>query len=316
MAVAFSVFIQVLIMFILIGTGYLSYKIKMLSEETGAQLSNFLLMIVSPCVILKAFNINFDKNLAVGLLISTGLAVITHLTGIIASKLFIRKNSENKDYILERFATVYSNCGFMAIPLIMAILGDRGVFYSSCYIAVFNIFQWTHGVVSMDSSKAKINILKILLSPPIISIAIGLIIFIFSVKLPSFISQPIKFISDLNTPLAMVITGIYIARTNILSSFLEKKIYRVSFLKLLLIPAVMIFIFMFFDKNNESLVIIATANLIAAACPSAASTLMMGRRFNLNAEYASQIVTVTTLLSIITLPIVLWLMSLTMGILK
>ena len=302
---ALNVFIQVAVMFIIMSIGILCYKKKMISENTGAELSKFLLMIVNPCVILHAFQIEYKPELASGLLISALLAVLSNTIGVIIATLFIRKNPERKEYIVERFAIVFSNCGFMGIPLIQAVVGDIGVFYASTYVAVFNLFTWTYGVSIMKGNMNVKDIIKVLTSAPIISIVIGIVIFIFSVELPVIIQKPIEFIAALNTPVAMIVTGIYLARTNIKAALKNIRIFVVSVLRLLVVPAVMLFVFVFIDAENEVFTSLLVANMIATACPTASSTLMMSRMFERNAEYASMIITVSTLFSIITIPIVM-----------
>ena len=302
---ALNVFIQVAVMFIIMSIGILCYKKKMISENTGAELSKFLLMIVNPCVILHAFQIEYKPELLNGLVISAILAVVSNTLGVIIATLFIRKNPERKEYIVERFAIVFSNCGFMGIPLIQAVVGDIGVFYASTYVAVFNLFTWTYGVSIMKGKMSLKDIIKVLTSAPIISIVIGIAVFIFSIKLPLVIGKPIEFISSLNTPLAMIVTGIYLARTNIKSALKNVRIFIVSALRLIVVPAVMLVIFIFIGAENEIFTSLLIANMIATACPTASSTLMMSRMFERNAEYASMIITVSTLFSILTIPVVM-----------
>lgn len=311
---ALNVFIQVAVMFIIMSIGILCYRKKMISENTGAELSKFLLMIVNPCVILSAFQIEYKPELASGLVISLILAIISNTLGVIIATLFIRKNPERKEYIVERFAVVFSNCGFMGIPLIQAVVGDIGVFYASTYVAVFNLFTWTYGVSIMKGKMSLKDIIKVLISAPIISIVVGIAIFLFSIKLPVIIAKPIEFISALNTPLAMIVTGIYLARTNIKNALKNVRIFIVSALRLLIVPAVMLAIFVFIDASNELFAALLIANMIATACPTASSTLMMSRMFERNAEYASMIITVSTLLSIITIPVVMMIFDKVSGI--
>lgn len=302
---AFNVFIQVAVMFIIMSIGILCYKKKMISENTGAELSKFLLMIVNPCVILHAFQVEYKPELLNGLVISALLAVISNTLGVIIATLFIRKNPERKEYIVERFAVVFSNCGFMGIPLIQAVVGDIGVFYASTYVAVFNLFTWTYGVSIMKGKMSAKDIIKVLTSAPIISIVVGIVVFLFSIKIPVIIGKPIEFISSLNTPLAMIVTGIYLARTNIKDALKNVRIFIVSAIRLLVVPAVMLVVFVFIGAENDVFTSLFIANMIATACPTASSTLMMSRMFEKNAEYASMIITISTLFSILTIPLVM-----------
>lgn len=310
MGILSTVSVQVGIMFLLMAVGFICYKIGMISNQTGEQLSEILLMVVIPAVIIDAFQIEFNKQMAKGLAISFFLAVIAHFVGIFIAKIFISK--KNKNYKVQRITSIYGNAGFMGIPLISAILPENGVFYASTFIAVLNIFIWTHGIMLMDGKVKAKEALKALKSPPIISILIGIPLFLASIKLPQIIGSTISYIANLNTALAMFVTGIYIAKTNLLNAFADKKIYKISFLKLILQPLVMIIIFMFLNVSNEYKTIMI-ANIIATGCPTATATLLLANRYKASPEYASKIIATTTLYSVITLPVIIFIGNKTMG---
>lgn len=312
MGVSSIVLSQVLIMFLLIGVGFFCYKKKMISEQSSAQLSGILLSIVTPALIINAFQIKFDENLLKGLIISLSLAIVSVIIGIIVSTLTIRKNPENHDYKVERFACVYSNSGFMGIPLIASVLPENGVFFASVYIAVFNVFVWSHGITVMKGKFTRNDIKKVLTSAPIISVIIGILLFVLQIRLPNVLGSTIEYIVNLNTPLAMIITGVYIAKSNLLTAFTNKKIYKIVIIRLLLIPLIMVALFMFFNITPEFRTIMI-ANLIATACPTAAITLLFATKFDTNPEYASKIIAVTTLFSIVSIPIIMFVMEKTAG---
>ncbi len=307
MTVALNVLFQVVVMFILMGVGFICSKKRILDEKAAAQMSSLLLIVVSPCVILKSFQIDFDKDMAFGLLISLSLAVIVSFVGIAVGAVFIHTKDEEVKTV-EKFSIVYTNCGFMAIPLIQAVLGSNGVFYASVFIAAFNVFLWTHGVITMKKGVSPKEILGALKSPSILAIGVGLILFLFSLRLPSVINEPIDYISSLNTPLAMIVTGVYVAKANLVKAFANKRIYFVCLLRLAVVPIIMIPVYFLF-KGIVGAETIITANFIAAACPTASAALMMAARYNRATEYASQIITVTTLLSVISLPLMVFLMK-------
>lgn len=299
---------QVIIMFLLIGVGFVCYKIKMINEETASQLSELLLMIVTPAVIIKAFQIEFRADLAKGLVLSLLLAIVTHIVGIVISMIMVHKQPTGKEYSVERFACVYGNAGFMGIPLIAAILPENGVFFASAFIAVFNLFIWTHGVTIMTGKFSPKDFLKVLKSPPIIGVVIGLLFFVFSIKLPSVVGSAVGFIADLNTPLAMIVTGIYIAKSNLLTAFTDLKIYKVALARLIIIPIIMVGIFTLFKITPERETILI-ANLLASACPTAATTLLLATKFRAGPEHASKIIAATTVFSVATIPVIMFLFN-------
>lgn len=314
MNIAITVLTQVAIMFLLILVGVFCYKKEIINEEAGTQLSEILLMLVTPAVIINAFQIDYNPSLAKGFGMSLAFAALSHIVGIILSFVFIRKDDKNRQFSVERFGTVYGNASFMGIPLIAAVLPENGVFYASAFIAVFNIFLWTHGVTVITGKASLKELLKVLKSPPIIGIILGLFMFFFSIRLPSVIGSTVSFIADLNTPLAMIVTGIYIGKINIFSAFTDKKMYRVLVLKLIALPLVMIGIFMFINAAGENKTVM-TANLLATACPTAATTLLVATKYRVGPEHASKIIAVTTVFSIITMPVIMYIFDRTAGLL-
>ncbi len=312
MNITLTVLSQVTIMFLLIGVGLYCYRKEILNEETAGQLSEILLMIITPAVIIRAFQIEFNPSLAKGLVVSCVLAVLSHLTGILISVLLVRKQKGKKEYKVERFACVYGNASFMGIPLIASVLPENGVFFASAYIAVFNIFIWTHGVTLISGKFSPKELLKVLKSPPIIGVFLGLIMFFASFRLPHVIGSSISFIADLNTPLAMLVTGIYIAKSKLLTAFTDLKIYKVALSRLLFIPAIMILLLMFVSVTTD-LKPVFIANILASACPTAATTLLIATKFRAGPEHASRIIAATTVFSVITIPLIMLMMDKLIG---
>lgn len=299
---------QAVVMFILLFFGFFLYKRKMLSDESTKQLSAITLSIVNPIVIFNSYMMDFDTTLLVGLGIATGLAVIAHLALIAASSIAVRKGRKN--FEIERFAIIYSNCAFMGIPLIDATFGSEGVFYLTGFITVFNLFMWTHGTIMMSGSKtsgfrdtAK-SIGKVLLSPAIIAIALGMIFFFAGLRLPDIVQTPLNYIGSLNTPLAMIVSGATIAKAGLLRGFRCSRVYFILLFKLILVPAVLTLAFVPLAKLGVSMTVINTI-LIAASAPTASATIMFSYRHGKDEAYASGHFAVSTIASMVTMPLVL-----------
>jgi len=296
--------IQVLVMFILIGVGYFFAKKDWISSQGSSEINKLLLYAVTPCLLISTYNRPFDRDLFEVLLKTFILAVISHILAIIVSFIFIRgKEPRNK---LERFAVMFSNGGFMGIPLVSALIGSDNIILASVYVMVFNLTQWTVGVLILTGrSSVKDTLKKIILNPGVISILIGQILFIFSIKLPSPVSTAIGFIANMNTPIAMILVGTYMARTKILPYFANPRVYYISFLRLIVIPLLMIPVYLVFPANNFS----TTANFVASACPIAALAAMFPANYGYEPDYGTGAVTVSTILSVITIPLVTLLFS-------
>lgn len=156
------VFGQVLSLFIMIAVGFCLYKVKFIDDTGAAQMTDLLLYAVTPCIVINAFDMEFDPQVAVEIAIFavTGAAVM--FFGMLAGMLIFRGRDENACAV-QRFAMVFSNCGFMGIPLAEAICGDEGVLYASIFMSIFNLFQWTYGVTIMSGEKLSVK--KVILNP-------------------------------------------------------------------------------------------------------------------------------------------------------
>lgn len=290
---------QILKMFLLMMVGYISYRARLIDTQGNKALSNLLLIIINPCVILSSFQIEYTNDLLHGLLFSFLLAFLTHFVGIILSRfLFPAKNNPNSN--VERFSCIYSNCGFMGIPLINGILGSEGVLYVTAYVVTFNVLCWTQGLVLMTGNTSWKQIKKGLLSPVMFGILLGLILFLARIRIPGVLLDTIDYVAAMNTPVGMMVAGIALAETDLWQALKNRRTYLVTAVKLLVIPAVMIAILAFLPINHTVLYTI----LVASACPAATTGTIFALRYNANYKYASEIFAFSTLASLITIPVI------------
>lgn len=295
----FTVAHQVLILFILIGVGFLCGKIKMLNESSVKAINDLVLYIVCPCVIINSFIRKFDRTMLEGLLVTAAAALFVMMLSILIAHFVFhdKKDTRNRVY---KFATVFSNCGFISLPLQQALLGNEGVFYGAAYIAVFNIVMWTAGVYISSGDIKMLSPKKIFLNPCIIAVVVGIIIFVFSIPVPNIISEPIGYLSALNTPVPMIIIGFYLSQSKILDAFRNVKNFICVGLRLVIVPLISLGVFLLCGINGKVLI----AALIATAASSAASTTMFAAKFGNDTSISVNLVTMSTLLSVITMPLI------------
>ena len=287
----------VFILFVLIGVGFFCNKFKLLKASGISDMTDFVLYIVTPCVLINSFERDFDKNLLMGLLITVLAAILSFAANILIAHLLVHDRDKIKEKTLI-FGSVFSNCGYMSLPLQSAILGQEGVFYGATYIAIFQIMLWTYGVIEMGRDIKKISLKKILINPGVIGTLVGMVIFLFSIKLPFVVSEPIGFLAALNTPVPMVIVGYHLANANLKIKGLSTYVSMV--LRLIISPLLMLFGLYLCRVTGVVLV----ACVIAAAAPCAAVTSMFSDKFGGDVKTSAALVSLTTLLSIITMPIV------------
>ena len=271
----------------------------LITKEGNKQLSKVALYIVNPMLIFMSYqDCEYSSTLLKGLLWSFLLSGISFGVMILLSTLII--SQKRPEHSLERFSVVYSNCGFIGMPLIRGIYGDEGVLYLTAYITLFNILVWTHGYMTMKESRDFKSFVKAATSPSVIAVFVGLLSYLTQKHLPDILHSSLKYISEMNTPLAMLIAGSAAAQTNVLKALKNKALYMVSVYKLLALPLVAFLLVHFLPAPHMVKMVV----LIASACPVATTGTMFAIQFDKNPERCSEFFAVTTLLSGITLPIV------------
>lgn len=290
-------------MFILLGVGYLLYRLNFLDNDSTRRLSDIVITVINPIIIFNAYQTDFRPELAKGLLHAMVLAFFCQTVLVIAAKLAVSKKRE--DFRVERFAAGYSNCAFMGIPLVDAAFGAEGVFYLTAFITAFNVFMWTHGAVLMSGKGLSgKSLLKILVSPAMISIVLGIVFFLTGIRMPKIISEPLDYLGAVNTPLAMIVSGATIAKAGLLSGIKNPRIYYLQAFKLLIVPLLLAAVIVPTELLGVSPLVVNTV-LIAAAAPTASSTIMFAYKFGENERYASNHFAVSTIISMVTIPIVM-----------
>lgn len=291
---------QVLIILLLLIVGGVSYKIGFISEKTADQMAGFALKIVTPCVIINSFQIDYDPKKLNNMLIAAALALVTHIISIAIARLVFPSDKEGNR--VRRFAAIYCNCGFMGIPLIEGAVGSEGVLYACIYVVVFQAILWSHGVVTIKGGIKNIKFYKIFVNAGTIGIAIGLPLFFYSISLPTVVSETIRHIANLNTPLAMIISGVFVAKSEIFKAFISGRNYLSVFLRHLLIPFIVMAIILFLPISKT----VALTIILIAACPTASAVTLFASQYGTknDLECASRLLTLSNILAVVTIPLV------------
>ena len=290
---------QVLIIFAIIFVGIILAKKGLVDTNGSKQMSNLVVNIVSPAVIFMSFQTDYDPTKVHGLLLTFAMTFFIFLITIPLSSIIIRKK-EGRDSAIERMCIVYSNCGFMGIPLVAGIYGYEGVFYVSAVIAVFNIMVWTHGVLLMNDKLSGKEILSLFKSPNIIAIILGLIFYFSEIRIPLIPRETLQHFANMNTPLAMLISAFSMANANFKKIISNARIYIMCAIKLLLFPIISLFALKIFNAPE----IVYMTVVVTSACPTAGMSTILALKYDRNNVYASELVAASTLLSVITLPLI------------
>lgn len=289
-------------MFLILFAGVIAFRVDIIDHQTNKRLSGLLLQVICPAMLFMSYQIEFRQERFLGLVLTAALGVASMVAAIVVIQFLVpdkgRANAE-----IERLSAIYSNCGFIGIPLINGILGSEGVFYITAYITVFNLIIWSHGLALMTGSADIKNVVRQFIQPATIAIGLGIVCFLARIQVPSIVAEPMKMVGDMNTPLAMLVAGCNLAESNLLSALKRPRTYWISFLKLLAEPLLALLILAFVPVN----LMVKLAVLVASACPTCAMGTMFALQYNRDSNYASELFAITTLMSLFTIPLVVFL---------
>lgn len=303
---------QVAILFLLIGVGYSCNKFKIFGEDTVRGMTNMMLYVVTPCIIVDSFQRPFNVNDLNLLGIALFVAILYHALNIFFAHTCVFEKEDSRQRVM-RFGLVFSNAGYMAFPLQEAILGKEGLFFGAIIIAVFNILLWTYGVWEMSGrlttaegsiSKGRQIYLALragIINPGTIGVILGLIFFFSSIKLPEVVGRPVSLLAALNTPVPMIIIGFYLANAKIGKVLTDWRAYNMMFIRLIVVPVVL-FVLLYIMGICDHVMVVAL--VIAASAPAAAATTMFSAKFGKDTLHSVAVVSYSTLISMITMPLV------------
>ncbi len=297
--------VNVLVMLMLMAIGFIITKKDILTSVGIKQITELVLRAAVPCLIINSYQREFEPETAKKLAYALVFSVIIHIVYIIIATLIFRKRPDKKDRI-SKFSIIYSNCGFMALPLIDSLYGGEGVFYAVAYVTVFNILYWTQGIYLYTNDMKQLSLKKAFFTPGVLGAVIGMALFFAQITLPLPVAKTVGFVASLNTPLPMIILGTYLVNLNIKETLKNGSLWAVTGLRLIALPILTIFIVKLFHMES----IMSMPLILASACPVAAVATLFAVRYDLDSEYASQAVSFTTLLSIITIPVIMMIATL------
>ncbi len=288
---------QIFMMFLIVLTGFIMYKTRLLTEAGIKEMSVLLLKVVTPIILMVQFQRDFDRKLFGDWISMLIASAITFVVAIVLSIVLFPKNKSRAE---EKMSIFLPNNGFLAFPLMQALAGEFGIYLGSTSVIIMSILQWTYGV-KLLCPQEKIDLKKILLNPGTIGVALGMLLFISPVKLPEDVYNAAEAISSLNTPIAMICLGGMLAQTDLKAGFLNRDFYKISLVNLIIMPIIMLFIFKVMPLEP-------TVKLVAFICsvtPAATSVSMMSQLCNGDYRYGANAVVINTALSAITMPIML-----------
>ncbi len=292
---------KIIEMFLIMMIGAAALKTGVVESGTSKKMSGVLLNVITPCMIIVSYQMEFDKDLLIGLVVTVILSGASLILSILLSGILV-KDRENPDMAVERMSIVYSNCGFIGLPIVNGLLGPKGVFFMTAYITAFNILIWSHGIMLMRGRAGGLmSSMKSFINPSTVAIGAGILFFVAGLHLPEVIRNPLSMVGAMNTPVAMLISGMNLAESELLSCLKKPRTYMISAAKLLVIPLITLLLLLAVRVDYA----IAVTILVASACPSGATGAMFALQYNKDSQYASKLLAVTTVFSLVTIPAVM-----------
>jgi len=294
---------QIILMFILMAVGLLTNKLGFMHGQTATDLTNILLYIVSPCLIVNAFEQRFSASRLQALAMVMLGILLTYAVMVLVTNLVFKRVADTNLQRIMRFGSVYSNAGFMGVPLASALFGSTGVFFAVASLAGFNLFCWTHGIALFTPKRSDdrhVNWRQILLNPNIVAIVVGLIIFVSAVHLPSLLNQTITDVSSINTPLSMIVIGNSLAAVKLNRQTLNPRLWWPLLLRNLLFPITNILILRAFGVSGIPLY----TTVLMAACPVAGNVVLFTLKAHGDTTPAVTLMSLSTILCMGTIPLV------------
>lgn len=291
---------QIIQLFLMIFMGFVIVKARLLKSEDSRVLSVIVLYLIVPCVIINAFQVDYTKDTVQGLLIALAASVLTQIVLLIVISVFGKLIHLNE---VEVASIYYSNSGNLIVPIVTFILGKEWVLYGCVFMSVQLVFLWTH-CKKIISREASYDWKKIVLNINMISIVIGVILFFTRIHLPSDINSTLSAVSSMIGPASMIVTGMLFAGMNLKKIFTNKRVYFVSFLRLVIVPVIALILIKCsqlstFSSNGNKLMLIV---FLAIITPSASTVTQMCQVYGNDSQYASAINVVTTLFAIVSMP--------------
>lgn len=302
---------QIAVMFALMGIGYLCVRLKYLDTGGAGQLSLVLTRIVAPCVIIDSFQRAFDPALGSALLISAGCALLSMGLSIVVAHLLFRKNGSHPNFADQRMCVVFTNCGFMALPLLDALYGSYGIFLASSFIVANNLLLWSYGIaqLSSDDMPRASRVRSILINPGTVSVVIGLLFFLTPLNLPAMPAKVVSYMASLNTPVAMIILGAFLAQCDLRACFRDKQVQFVTALRLIIMPLITLAVLLMLPLEST----LRHSMLVSASAPVAMVCSMFAQVYGTDYLFSTRAVALSTLLSAITIPAMIALCTLLGG---
>lgn len=302
----YNIFVSIFTLFAVGMAGFLGRRLNILSKEMADNIPRFITHITMPALFIVAMQLPFTWDrmsdlgyLAISAVTAYGFQIILAL--ILPYFMGVKDSPDKGVY---QFMLIFPNAAFMGFPVLLSVFGQEAIFYGAIFNIPFNALVFTLGVFLMEKGKSSFHI-RMFFSPALVATVFGFLLFVFSIEIPDFINGPLTMIGDMTTPLSMVFIGASLSTVKLSKIFGNRKLYAVTVFRLLAIPLALMLILRLFVPDP----MIIGVPVMIMAMPVAALCSIIAKTYNNNVELAAEGTFMTTLLSMVSIPLVVWILS-------
>lgn len=297
---------SLIVIFIIIIFGFFLGRIKWINKTTNSQLVNLLLMVFMPAALFSAFPNNFNEEYSSLFFMGLIGGIVTMILVIIAAKIVYNKKFFKGELSYEaQFAFAFNNATFLGYPLISMAFGEQGIIPYCGFIIAFNLALFSYGVWLFERKLSPKFFLKIITNPNILAVLLGMTLFLLHLdfsKIAPITNSAIGYIANATTPLSLLCVGYMLSTANFKKIFKKWKLFIVALIQLVAAPLITFFVTKIIFNFPDEVVLICT---LIQALPTATSLGLFAEKYKGDVAEASQLVVVSTLMSIVTLPIII-----------
>ncbi|MDL2234227.1 AEC family transporter [Ruminococcaceae bacterium OttesenSCG-928-L11] len=284
-------------LFLYLLIGYLARKWNIIREAAVDSFIDFLLKIALPCMIFNSFRIELTpERMRSGLfclIASFAVCFVSWLLG----KILYRRSPFSERCILQ-YATMISNAGFAGLPLVESAFGAQALFYASIFLIPIRIFMWTAGISLFTDKSLRYKVKSVVTNPAIIAVLLGLVWMAFKLPLPPVLATAVTTIGGTTSSLSIIVVGVILAGVD-WKTILNPTVFYYSAIRLLVLPGLLLVIL----KGMRVSVDIIAPCVVLTGMPAGATTALLAQKYGADAKFASQCIFVSTLLSLLTVPL-------------
>lgn len=287
---------------LIVSLGWVAGKRGWIDEHTNKTLVNLLINVAWPCALLGAFPGEFKAEYLNSFLYGLGGGIVVLLTAIVVSRLLFPRRRNPKNYFEYQFAFIFNNASFLGFPLVNAIYGQAGLVPYAGFIVVFNLALFGYGVSLFRQQFRLKDLGRTLVNPNVIAVVAGFLLFLFSIQLPEFIGNSVSYTGAMMTPLSLIAIGYMLSRANLRQVLRRRILVLTCLAQLILGPLITFVVLKLIGAPNDVIHIL----VLIQALPTATSLGLFAEKYRDDTGSASELVAISTVLSALTLPLVMW----------